>query len=80
LKNVVDRETERDPADRRLAAPGLILPGQIGRKVYMCRCFEAHLRQEIPLCLILEETIEEAVMVTLYNTSQSERYMRGGMP
>jgi hypothetical protein len=80
LKNLLDRETESDHADRTLAAPELIPLGQIGRKVYMCRYLDIHLRQEMPLHLILEETIEEAVVVTLYKTSQIERYMRGRMP
>ena len=79
MKNLVDCETEREHADRTLAAPELIVPGQIGRKVYMCRYFDTHLRQEMPLRL-LEETIAETVVVTLYKTSQIERYMRGRTP
>ncbi len=64
LKHLVDRETERAQADRTLAAPERIVAGQIGRKLYTCRYFDTHLRQEVPRRLILEDTIEETVVGT----------------
>jgi hypothetical protein len=80
LKNLVDREIEREQADRTLAAPELIVPGQTGCKVFMRRYFDTNLQQDMLLRIILEETTEESVVVTIYRTSQIDRYMKGCLP
>ena len=80
LKNLVDRETEREHADRTLADPELIVPGQTGRKVFMRRYFDTNLQHEMLLRIILEETTEEVVVVTVYKTSQIDRYLKGRIP
>jgi hypothetical protein len=77
LRNLAEREIERGQADRTLAAPELIIPGQTGRKVFMRRYFDIHLQQEMLLRIILEETTEEMVVVTIYKPSQIDRYLKG---
>jgi len=65
LKSLVDREIEREQADRTLEAPELIVPRQTGRKVFMRRYFDTNLQQDMLLRIILEETSEESVVVSI---------------
>ena len=80
LKNLADREIEREQADRTLATPEFIVPGEAGRKVFMRLYFDTMLQQEMLLRIILEEAEEETVVVTIYKTSRIDRYMKGIMP
>ena len=80
LQNLVDREIERLEADRTLAQPEFIVPGQPPRSVYMRRYFDSSLQQEMLLRVIIEETIGEIVVVSVYKTSQIDRYLKGLVP
>ena len=80
LRNLADREIPRDEAERTLALPELIAPGQPGRRVLMRRYLDSVLRQHMLLRIIIEETQEEVIVVTLYKTSQIDRYLRGPTP
>ncbi len=80
LQNLVDREIERAEADKTLAAPEFVVPGQFPRLAYMRRYFDALLQQEMLLRVIVEETMTEIVVVSVYKTSQIERYLRGLIP
>ena len=46
----------------------------------MRRYFDTNLQQEMLLRIILEETTEEIVVVTIYKTSQIDRYLKGSIP
>jgi len=76
----VDREVERLEADRTLAQPEFVVPGQPPRLVYMCRYFDSTLQQGMLLRVIIEETIGEIVVVSVYKTSQIDRYLKGLVP
>jgi hypothetical protein len=80
MQNLLDREIERTEADKTLAQPEFIVPGQFPRHVYMRRYFDSLLQQEMLLRLVIEETIEETVVVSVYKTSQIDRYLRGLAP
>ena len=80
VQNLVDREIERLEADRTLAQPEFIVPGQPPRLVYMRRYFDSTLQQEMLLRVIIEETIGEIVVVSVYKTSQIDRYPKGLVP
>ncbi len=80
LQNLVDREIERVEADRTIAQPEFIVPGQPPRLVYMRRYFDSLLQQEMLLRVVIEETIGEIVVVSVYKTSQIDRYLRGLVP
>ena len=80
LKNLGDREIQRDEVDRTLAAPDLVAPGQPGRTVLMRRYFDQIVQQEMLLRVIVEQTAEETVIVTIYKTSRIERYMKESEP
>jgi hypothetical protein len=77
LKNLSDREIEREEADRTLAAPEFVAPGQPDRKVFMRRYFDTTLQQEMLLRIIAEEKADEIVVVTIYKTSQIDKYLKG---
>jgi hypothetical protein len=80
LQNLADREIEREQADRTLAAPEFVVAGQAGRKVFMRRYFDRSLHQEMLMRMIVEETTDEIIVVTLYKTSQIEKYLKGLVP
>ena len=80
LQNLVDREVARAEAERTLAQPEFIVPGQPPRLVYMRRYFDSLLQQEMLLRVIIEETIGEIVVVSVYKTSQITRYLKGVTP
>ncbi|MGE0683828.1 MAG: hypothetical protein AB7P69_23370 [Candidatus Binatia bacterium] len=80
LQNLIDREIDRAEADKTLITPEFIVPGQFPRMVYMRRYDDALLRQEMLLRVIIEETIAEIVVVSVYKTSQIGRYLRGLIP
>ena len=80
LRNLVDREIERTEADRTLAQAEFIVPGQPPRLVYMRRYFDSLLQQEMLLRVVIEETIGAIVVVSVYKTSQIDRYLKGLVP
>lgn len=80
LRNLAEREIDRPEAERTLAAPEAVVPGQPGRKVFMRRYFDMLLGQEMLLRIVVEETGQEIVVVTLYKTSHIEKYLRGPTP
>ena len=80
LKNLADREIDRAQADLALAQPEFVTPGQPPRRIFMRRYFDTQLQQEMLLCLIVEETPGELVVVTVYRTSQIARYLKGMQP
>jgi hypothetical protein len=80
LKSLADREIDRAEADRALAAPEFVGPGQPGRMVLMRRYFDEVLRQEMLLRIVVEDAGEETTVVTVYKTSQIEKYVKGLLP
>ena len=80
VKNLSDREIDREEADRTLAAPDSIVTGQPGRRVLMRRYFDPVLGREMLLRIVVEETEEETVVVTMYKTSRLDKYTSGSRP
>ncbi len=80
MKNLTDREIDRTEADKTLAQPDLIAPGQPPRQVLMRRYFDRILQQEMLLCIVVEDTASERIVVTVYKTAQLSRYLKGSTP
>ena len=80
LQNLVDREIERTEADRALVQPEFIVSGQPPRLVYMRRYSDSLLQQEMLLRVVIEETMGEIVVVSVYKTAQIDRYLKGLVP
>ena len=77
LDNLVEREIERGEAEKALAEPECAVPGRPLRQVLMRRYFDHLLQQEMLLRIVVEDTINERVVVTVYKTSHINKYIRG---
>lgn len=77
LQSLADREIERAEVDLTLKKPELVLPDAPGRRILMRRYFDQLLQQQMLLRVVVEDTVHETVIVTVYKTSQINRYLRG---
>jgi hypothetical protein len=75
-----DREIDQTEADKTLAEPELVVPGQPPRQVFMRRYFDKLLQQEMLLRVVVEDTTSERIVVTVYKTAQLGKYLKGGAP
>jgi len=75
--NLSDREIDPAEAHRTLHEPQVVLPGRQDRRLYVRRYFDRLLAQDMLLCGVIEETMEERVVVTMYKTSQIQKYLTG---
>jgi len=80
VKNLADREIDRTEADKTLAEPELVVPGQPPHQVFMRRYFDKLLQQEMLLRVVVEDTTSERIVVTVYKTAQLGKYLKGGAP
>ncbi len=71
------REIDRTEAERTMAAPEMTAPRQPGHRVLMRRYFDASLNRQMLLRIVVEETADELVVVTVYRTSQTGKYLKG---
>ena len=76
LQNLVDREIDRSEADQTLTSPEFTVLDPPGRRVLMRRYFDSTLQQEMLMRAVVEEGISETVVITIYKTSQLQRYLR----
>lgn len=77
LKNLADREIPRDEAEKTLADPEMVVEARSPRRFLMRRYFDTRLGQQTLLRLLVEETAEEQVVITVYITSKIDKYMNG---
>ena len=56
--------------------PELVVSDEPGREILMRRYFDGVLQREMLLRVVVEHTETETVVVTVYKTSQMERYMK----
>lgn len=80
IQNLVEREIDRSEVEVTLVNPGLVVPDPPGREVLMRRYFDGVLQQEMLMRVIVEHSQAETVVVTVYRTSQIERYWKAGQP
>ncbi len=77
LENLADREIDRAEADKTLNDPEFEVPTLPPRRVLLRRYFDQILQQEMLLRIVVEETATESVIITLYKTSQINKYLKG---
>ena len=77
LKNLKDREIDRPEAEKTLESPDRIIAGRSARQILVRRYNDGKLQQEMALCVLIEETDTESIVVTLYKTSQLKKYLEG---
>jgi hypothetical protein len=78
LEALAEREIDREDAEQALSAPTATLPGLGNRTVHVHRYHDRVLDQELLLCVVTEDHLDEFVIVTVYKTSKFEKYLRGG--
>lgn len=77
LRNLTDREIELADAEMTLMAPDYVIPDLPGRRILMRRYFDHVLQQPMLLRIVVEDATDEIVVITLYKTSQINRYLKG---
>jgi len=80
IQSLAEREIDRAEVEITLMNPGLVVPNPPGREVYMRRYFDGVLQQEMLMRVVVELAESESVVVTVYKTSQIERYWKAGQP
>lgn len=76
-KNLADREIDRLAVERTITEPEFVTPDPPDRMIYMRRYFDQPLQQVMLLRVVIEDSEPELVIVTLYKTSQMDRYLKG---
>ncbi|MDP9354743.1 MAG: hypothetical protein M3R02_05575 [Chloroflexota bacterium] len=77
---LVDRDIDRQEAERTLAGPEFVVPDDPSREVVMRRYLDRSLGREMLLRIVVEDTQFERVVVTLYKTSRLDKYLKGLLP
>ena len=77
IDNLADREIDRDAAEKTLANPEFVVPGQLPRLILMRRYFDQVLKQEMLLRMVVEDTSTERIVITVYKTSHIAKYLKG---
>lgn len=77
LDGLVEREIDPIEVERTLAAPELSVLDPPLRVVLMRRYFDEPLGQAMLLRVVVEETPNERVIVTIDKTSKIEKYLGG---
>lgn len=80
LLSLAEREIDQKQAEAALEAPDEVADAISPRKAYMRRYVDEVLNQPMLLRVIVEETETERVVVTLYRTSQLQKYLKGPKP
>lgn len=77
LENLTDREIAHAIADAVLGHAEFDIPDPPGRRILMGRYNDPILHHEMLLRIVVEDTPHERVVVTVYKTSQVQRYLKG---
>lgn len=80
LKEAKRRNIDSAEASRTILNPEQVALGNPPRQIYMRRYFDELLLTEMLLRVIIEETEEELVVVTLYKTSKLAKYLQEENP
>jgi hypothetical protein len=76
-KNLVEREIQELEVLRTVSEPEFEAPSVNNRRILMRFYFDETLQQKMLMRVIVEEVGDELIIVTLYKTSRSERYIKG---
>lgn len=77
MDNLADREIDKSEAEKTLTEPEFVVAGQLPRQILMRRYFDELLQQDMLLRVVVEETVAERLVITVYKTSQIARYLKG---
>jgi hypothetical protein len=77
LREIARREIDRNEAELTLRQPDAIIPAPPLRDFYQRRYADKTLSETMLLRVLVEETVTELVIVTLYKTSKFKKYEGG---
>jgi len=80
LDNLAAREIDFQEAQQALLHLDWTRPAHLSRTIRLRRYPDRTLNQDMLLCGVTEETIEETVVVTVFKSSQLERPLREAQP
>ena len=80
LKHLKDREIDKTEAEQTINKPGFIVPEPPDREIRMRLYHDNVLNKEMLMRIVVEKTQSEIVIVTVYKTSQINRYLKGLKP
>lgn len=80
LAALVDRDIDRAEVEQTIAAPEVSVIDPPRRVVLMRRYLDIHLGRQMLLRVVIEETPDERVVVTVYKTSQIAKYLNRTLP
>ncbi len=77
-ENLIEREVTREIAQMTIDSPELVVPDKtrLNRQVYMRQYFDDLLQTEMLCRVVIEESIEVKVVITVYKTSQIKQYLK----
>ena len=75
--NLEVREIDRSEIETTLQSPDYVVPSWGNLRILMRKYFDVILQQDMLLRIVVEETYMETDVVTIYKTSQIERYAKG---
>ena len=76
-KKAASREVSMAETEGTIAGPDAIVSGRPPRRIHMRRYFDEVLQAEMLLRVVVEETEAETVVITLYKTSNFNKYEAG---
>jgi hypothetical protein len=77
-REVARREINAAEVEKTVTRPDSIAPGNPPpRRIFMRRYFDEMVQTEMLLRVVVEETDDETVIVTLYKTSKLKKYLGG---
>lgn len=80
LQNLNERNIDRTIAEQTIADPEFTILDSPDREIRMRRYFDKIRQREMLLRVIIAEVGNEIVVITLYKTSQINRYLKGLLP
>ena len=75
-ENLTEREIDPNEVYLTIENPELRQPGHKDRIVLMRIFFDTLLKQKMLLRVVIEETVDEIRVITVYKTSKIEKYFR----
>ncbi|MFN8663728.1 MAG: DUF4258 domain-containing protein [Thermomicrobiales bacterium] len=77
LRAMEDRHIQISEVEKALIAPEMVAIDPPLRAVFMRRYLASDLGREMLLRVVVEETSTERVIITVYRTSQIDKYLKG---
>jgi len=80
LAALVDRDVDRAEVQQTITSPELAVVDPPRRAILMRRYLDGHLGRQMLLRAVVEETPDERVVITVYETSQIAKYLNRTLP